>query len=202
MNCLFNKLVLLLCIFSISESTLYSQDTSKIELQKPAPTFKSYQYHSPHKAALLSAVLPGAGQIYNKKYWKVPIVWAGIGFFVYQWMNENSKYQHAKEVYLQLLDTNVTVKPTLNGTSNIEIVQSTKNIYRSQRDLYLIIGLVFYSFNIVDAAVDAHFFKFDVSDDLSMKFNLEMINYGQASAPSLNIKLYSDTKKKKDYLFR
>lgn len=138
---------------------------------------KAYPNHSPKTAAILSAIAPGAGQIYNRKYWKLPIVWGGLAGLGYLWVNENNRYQDAKTSYLSLLDTDVSNDIHLNGITNVFVVQSTKNVYRNQRDMYLLFGILFYGLNIIDATVDAHFMNFDVSDDLSMQLNLDMQNY-------------------------
>jgi hypothetical protein len=95
----------------------------------------------------------------------------------YLWVNENNRYQDAKTSYLSLLDTDVSNDIPLNGITNVSVVQSTKNVYRNQRDMYLLFGVLFYGLNIIDATVDAHFMNFDVSDDLSMQLNLDMRNY-------------------------
>lgn len=187
----------ILTITLIFPVLIYSQDTIGIGQNSSVRISRSLsRNHSPQKAALLSTFLPGAGQIYNKKYWKAPIVWAGLAGFTYMYFQESSKYQEAKEAYLRLLDTNITVKTPYKGTTNPDVVQTTKNVYRTQRDMYLIIGILFYGLNIVDAAVDAHLFKFDVSDDLSLKMNFDMINYTlRAQVPSLNVRLNLKNKK-------
>lgn len=142
-------------------------------------------------AAILSAIAPGAGQIYNKRYWKLPIVWGGLAGFGYLWVNENNRFQEAKTSYLSLIDTDLTNDIPYNGTTNVTVVQSTKNVYRNQRDMYLLFGILFYGLNIIDATVDAHFMNFDVSDDLSMNLNLDMKNYSTApqGVPSLTCTL-------------
>lgn len=163
-------------------------------LGKSAPSQlkkKVYPRHSPKTAAILSALAPGAGQIYNKKYWKLPIVWGGLAGLGYLWVNENNRYQDAKTSYLSLLDTDISNDIPLNGTTNITVVQNTKNIYRNQRDMYLLFGVLFYGLNIIDATVDAHFMNFDVSDDLSLNLNLDMKNSAIApqGVPSLTCTL-------------
>ena len=154
--------------------------------------------HSPSTAAIFSAILPGSGQIYNRKYWKSPIVWGGLVFFGYRYVQENNRYLDAKDAYLQLLDSNIKIKTPFNGTTDIGIVQSSKNLYRTQRDMFMIFGILFYALNIVDAAVDAHLFRFDVSDNLSMKINFDSGNFynlGQRPVLTLNLSPKEQTKK-------
>jgi hypothetical protein len=190
----YKYLILLFCFLSIN---LYSQKDSfkliaenLVENSKLVTKKKKYPNHSPSTAAILSAVAPGAGQIYNRKYWKPPIVWAGLGAFTYLWITENGRYQDAKTAYLSYLDTDPTNDIVFNGTTNVNIIQSTKNVYLNQRDSYLLFGILFYGLNIVDAAVDAHFMNFDVSDDLSLKMNFDLKNYpSQSAVPTLSFNL-------------
>jgi hypothetical protein len=148
--------------------------------------------HSPKKAAIYSAVLPGWGQAYNKKYWKIPIIYAGfgtIGYFIY-WNNDN--YKTYKLAYNDLTDGNpnegshLDLVPDwidLDNPSDYESFRTalikSQDYYRRNRDL-LIIGMVgFYGLNIIDASVDAHLFNFDISEDLSMNWQptMQSINY-------------------------
>lgn len=147
------------------------------------PKKARYKNHSPKVAAILSAALPGAGQIYNRRYWKLPIVWGGLAGLGYLWVNENNRYQDARNSYISLIDTDPTNDIPFNGISNASVVQSTKNVYRNQRDMYLLFGILFYGLSIVDATVDAHFMNFDVSDDLSLKLQLDMRNYAYNAQP-------------------
>jgi hypothetical protein len=135
--------------------------------------------HSVSKAAILSAVLPGAGQIYNKSYWKAPIIWAGLGFFTYQYIDNNNKYQAAKTSYLSILDNPQTAIP-YNGTTDLTQVQFYKQTAQNNRDMFMVFGILFWGLNIVEATVDAHLLHFDVSDNLSMHI-----------APSYQSNLYS-----------
>jgi len=126
------------------------------------------QRHSPHKAAILSAVVPGAGQIYNRKYWKAPIAWAGLGVGVY-FLQENTKqYRRYKDAYIAIVDGDPTTVDEFEGRYSAQSVLNVTDTYRRWRDLsYVAIGVV-YVLNIVDATVDAHFARFDVSSDLSL----------------------------------
>jgi hypothetical protein len=170
-------------------------DSLRVKVIDSLPTQKTtkfqYKKHSPKTAAILSAIAPGAGQIYNQRYWKLPIVWGGLAGFGYLWVNENNRYQEAKTSFLTLVDTDPSNDISFNGTTNLSVVQSTKNVFRNQRDMYLLFGILFYGLNIIDATVDAHFMNFDVSDDLSMNLNLDMKNYAIApqGVPSLTCTL-------------
>jgi len=138
----------------------------------PAPTARDTldwrQRHSPRKASILSAVAPGAGQIYNRKYWKAPIVWAGLGTAVY-FINDNTReYKRYRTAYLALVDGDPDTVDEFEGQFSPEQVLNVTDTYRRWRDLsYIAFGLV-YMLNVVDASVDAHFVRFDVGRDLTM----------------------------------
>lgn len=140
----------------------YSQQTDADTLL----VVDEYALHSPRKATLYSAVLPGLGQVYNKKYWKVPIVYAGLGTCVYFISRNNSKFQEYKDALVAELDGDpTTLNTTIYTAGQLDQLQDT---YRSWRDLSWIFLAGVYVLNILDANVDAHLFYFDVSKDLSM----------------------------------
>lgn len=120
--------------------------------------------HVPFKATILSTVLPGAGQLYNHKYWKAPIVWAGIGISVYYIVDNNKNYNHYKDAYLLSLDGN---NPYEGEYSSSQLLSITDQ-YRRWRDLSFMAAGLIYFLNILDATVDGYLVKFDVSEDLSM----------------------------------
>lgn len=146
------------------------------------------QRHSPKKASILSAVLPGAGQIYNRKYWKAPIVWAGLGTAVY-FITENSReYKRYRSAYIALVDDDPNTVDEFNGQYRPEQVLNVTDTYRRWRDLsYIGFGLV-YMLNVVDASVDAHFVRFDVSRDLSMRMGPSLGTMAQG-APGVSLLL-------------
>jgi hypothetical protein len=122
--------------------------------------------HQPRRAAIYSAILPGAGQVYNRKYWKVPIVLGGLGVSWWFIQENNSEYQRYKAAYLDM----VNGRPDeFNGIYSPDQLRSVADTYHRWRDLsYVAIGLV-YALNIMDAAVDANFVRFDVAPELSLR---------------------------------
>lgn len=173
----------------IFHCSIFAQVSDSLKIQSSIhPSTIIRKKHQPRTAAIFSAILPGSGQIYNGKYWKAPIVWGGLAGFTYLWTNENSRYNSAKTSYLSLIDTDNTNDIPYNGSTNVEVVGNTKNSYRNQRDMYLLFGILFYSLNIIDATVDAHFMNFDVSDDLSMNMQFDLKNSVEAQAiPALTV---------------
>ncbi|WP_317174907.1 DUF5683 domain-containing protein [Pararhodonellum marinum] len=128
---------------------------------------------NPRKATLLSAMLPGAGQVYNGKAWKVPIIYGGFMTNAYFTEFNNRRYQIFRDALFQFRDPTNTEPnpfPNLNEDGLIRNV----NYWRRNRDATYIIFLAIYVLNIVDANVDAHLSNFDVSDDLSLRFDPTM----------------------------
>lgn len=121
--------------------------------------------HSPRRAVLYSAVLPGLGQAYNKKYWKVPVIYAGFGVLTYWAINANDNYRKYYNDYRMAVDTSLEY----NGLASVEELEYYKDEYRRSRDLSFIVMAGLYIINIIDASVDAHFYDFDVSNNLSMR---------------------------------
>ena len=143
--------------------------------------------HSPTKAALLSAVLPGLGQIYNKKYWKLPIVYAGVAISAYFLIDNQRKYTKYNDALVNYSNTGDI--NTVNGLT--ELPQWVKdegrlkiewglgvisNGYRRQRDWSFVALTATYVLGILDAAVDAYLFDYDISDKLTMSTRPMMIN--------------------------
>ncbi len=133
---------------------------------------------NPKKATMLSAAIPGAGQIYNKDWWKVPFIYAGlgtIGYFIY-WNNRS--YVRYTNAYLDYVDDDPTttrytkILPEGFDVSDSEwletILESRRISYRRDRDLLIISMVGFYVLNVLEANVAANLYDFDVSDDLSM----------------------------------
>lgn len=129
---------------------------------------KKKLYSGPRKASILSAILPGAGQVYNKKYWKVPIIYTGIGGLGYMFYYNNSEYNSYRSALKRLVSDSSL--GTVGGYS-LEQLQSQKVYYEKYRN-FAAFGLgILYILNIVDANVDAHLKTFDVSDDLSISID-------------------------------
>lgn len=137
-------------------------DTLKIKVDKP---------HSPTKATILSAVIPGAGQVYNKKYWKVPIVYGAIGTSLYFAISNHKYFNDFKQAYLYRIDGDPNTVDEYVDVLSEAGLESNMEYHRRNRDLSYVFTGLFYVLNIVDAAVDAHLFNFPKNDKLS--FNLQ-----------------------------
>ena len=123
--------------------------------------------HRANRAAIMSAVIPGAGQIYNKSYWKVPVLYGGFAALVYFIDFNNKNYKTFKSAYLFRTDADSTTIDNFPGYTDDDLLVR-KDYYRRNRDFCYILTGVVYVLNIIDAYVDAHLKDFDVSDDLSL----------------------------------
>lgn len=133
--------------------------------------------HSPKKAALRSAILPGWGQIYNKKYWKLPIVYGGLGtcagIFFYNLSNyKNTKFAYTVKYNMRVNHTDSALFSSIK--TNLQPIDETalqfyRNQFRRDIDYSVLVFLLLWGLNVVDATVDAHLKSFDVSPDLSLQ---------------------------------
>ena len=157
-----------------------------------AQTLKQENDHSAKKASIYSAIIPGYGQFYNKKYWKIPIVYASIGtaFYIGKW-NQN-KYLIYKEAFQYRTDKDETTIDEFENIYSESNLVTIKNYHRKNRDLAYIICAGFYLLNIIDASVDAHLFNFSINDDVSLNIEPSMmhlnLNFNPALSLSLNFK--------------
>jgi hypothetical protein len=153
--------------------------------------------HSPKKAAIRSAIFPGLGQIYNKKYWKLPIVYGAMGasgaIFFYNLKNYkdtrfayrvkyNMQYNHTDSALYTLIRQNL--KPL-----DIESLKYYRNSFRRDIDYSALFFLILWGLNVVDATVDAHLKSFDVSPDLSLRFKPGYSELARTSGLSLVVKI-------------
>ncbi len=146
--------------------------------------------HDPNKAAWYSAAIPGLGQVYNKKYWKIPLVWAGVVGFAYLIDWNNDQYQFFSKNLLYERNGN---QPGFENETRLDAatLKNGRDQYRRSRDMMIIFSVLFYMLNIVDAHIDAHLIEFDVNQDLSVQVNpsLEyMPNNSVSTGLTLSIK--------------
>ena len=123
---------------------------------------------APSKAAFYSAVLPGLGQAYNKKYWKVPIVVAAIGTGVYFYVANDKEYDRYRNEYKRRLAGNSAASGEFPRVSDEGLINAQQTLKR-QKELSLLITIGLYALNIVDANVDAHLLQYNVDENLAIK---------------------------------
>ncbi|PBQ31555.1 hypothetical protein CNR22_07170 [Sphingobacteriaceae bacterium] len=162
----------LLLFFSLFLLPAFSQQDSLTLAQDSVAKAKAAHkqtYSGPRRASTLSAILPGLGQVYNKKYWKVPIIYVGLGGFGYMFVTNNREYNYYRQNLRAEADLDpLTINETRYNTSQLQVQKVT---YRKKRDIAILGIAILYILNIVDANVDAHLKTFDVSDDLSLQID-------------------------------
>ncbi|WP_432410748.1 DUF5683 domain-containing protein [Rasiella sp. SM2506] len=190
-----NKLLYIVLLFVAATTLAQTQDTLSVEKEtqlivKDTLKIKDpYNPLAPSKAAFYSAVVPGLGQAYNKKYWKIPIVYAGIGAGIYFHVKNDQDYDRFRDAYKRRLAGFTDdeffgdgTTPTISTDRLIDAQQSAQK----NKDVSIVVALAFYLVNIIDANVDAHLKQYDVSEDLSIEPNFEISpintrpNYGFA----------------------
>jgi len=125
---------------------------------------------NPKKAGLYSALLPGLGQLYNRQYWKVPVVYVGIGAAGYFFVKNLNNYQSYRKAYISRINNpNYTDKYT--GIYTPEQLQQLQNDYNKYLDLTVLLSAVGYTLQVLDAITSAHLKNFDISRDISMRLS-------------------------------
>lgn len=149
--------------------------------------------HSPRKATIYSAILPGLGQIYNKKYWKLPLVYAAVGIPIYTFIDNQRWYQRSREA-AKMIATGDTanyksrVVPELYIYFSLNDANSLlqfRNQVRRNMDYSILVTLLMWGLNVVDATVDAHLKDFDISENLSMRIRPTLLSQGSIAGVSM-----------------
>lgn len=133
------------------------------------------------KIASWLSVIPGAGQVYNDKAWKVPIIYGAFATTSYLIYDFNKEYKFYRSLYFEASDQ--------SDTYGMERAKQGMEYYARYRDINYIVSVVIYILNIVDASVDAHLSDFDVSDDISMHIAPATFRVGETYAYGLTYKL-------------
>jgi hypothetical protein len=163
---------------------LHANAQKEIALRAADTTRTVINPNAPEKAAFYSAVLPGLGQAYNKKYWKIPIVYIGLGIGIYSYTWNQGKYHNYRDEYKRRLAGTADPNHAIYGGKSDDWVIRGQKFHQRNRDLSALITAGIYILNIVDANVDAHLMQFNVNDNLSVKPDLNQneidykYNYG------------------------
>ena len=190
-----NNSIAYLILFFICFSTLAKAqqndslriETRKDSIQKKRAVNKAI-YSKARKATIMSACLPGLGQIYNRKYWKAPVIYVALGGLGYWGVTNQKRYKYYSDNLRYANDDDIN---TTNITlySNDQLI-TQKRYYRKFRDMSIMLGALVYVINIIDANVDAHLKTFDVSDDLSLQLKpYSNLDYNNRLQAGVSIKL-------------
>ena len=193
-------------VMTIEEKPVSSVLIDSTRIVKPKRDWNTWR-PDPKRALWLALVLPGAGQIYNRKYWKLPIIYGGFIGCIYALTWNNMMYKDYSQAYLDLMDKDpntasynkflhlgVTIDDS-NKERYKEIFKNRKDKYRRWRDLSIFVMIGVYALSVIDAYVDAELSAFDISKDLSLKVEPTVIpNHGggnplQAQSLGVNCKL-------------
>lgn len=178
-------------LHSRNDSLLLRKDSLKIAKQRNWATWRP----NPKRAMWLALVLPGAGQIYNRKYWKLPIVYGGFVGCAYALRWNNQMYRDYSQAYLDLMDDDPNTQSynqflhlgakidDSNKARYQKLFKSRKDTYRRWRDLSVFCLIGVYALSVIDAYVDASLSEFDISKDLSLRVEPTIINNNRERNP-------------------
>lgn len=169
--------------FSLSDKKHVAAKTAAVSDTMKTPVLKL----NPSRAIWLAAIVPGLGQIYNRKYWKLPLIYGGFAGLIYAISWNGRMYNDYKNAYLDLTDNNPNTNSFLNFltpdqrtsydvTWLTSALQTKVETFRRYRDLSVICAIGLYALTMIDAFVDAQLSDFDVSPDLSMKIAPTILN--------------------------
>lgn len=178
-------------LHSRNDSLLLRKDSLKIAKQRNWATWRP----NPKRAMWLALVLPGAGQIYNRKYWKLPIVYGGFVGCAYALRWNNQMYRDYSQAYLDLMDDDTNTQSynqflhlgakidDSNKARYQKLFKSRKDTYRRWRDLSVFCLIGVYALSVIDAYVDASLSEFDISKDLSLRVEPTIISNNSERNP-------------------
>ncbi|MGN0282007.1 MAG: DUF5683 domain-containing protein [Prevotella sp.] len=177
---------------AIKEMPLLLNDT--VIKTKPKRDWSTWA-PDPKRAMWLGLVIPGGGQIYNRKYWKLPLVYGGFMGCIYAMSWNNMMYKDYSQAYLDIMDSDPTTQSynqflhfgmtitSANEERYKKIFKSRKDKYRRWRDMSFFCLIGVYALSVIDAYVDAELSQFDISDDLSLKVEPAVMNNGKSNNP-------------------
>lgn len=181
-NCLF--IFLLCCGFAMAQDptdTIVVDAQTKRLLVAQDSIANLYDANRPSKAAFYSAVVPGLGQAYNGKYWKIPLVYGAIGGSVFAYISNDKEYSKLRKAFqIRLAGGTNDIYSNPDGTPIITNagLERAQKISQRNKELSLLIAAAFYAIQIIDANVDGHLSQFDVDRDLSFK---PYLDYNQSA---------------------
>ncbi|MGB7786467.1 MAG: DUF5683 domain-containing protein [Salinimicrobium sp.] len=188
-----NSNAILLVFFLLFAGHLFAQQDSLLvdpQLVVEEPAYKPYDPLSPARAAFYSAVLPGLGQAYNGKYWKIPVVYTALGVGVYFYFRNDDQYDRYRDAYKSRLagKTNDEFSDE-NGTPIVSTqgLIDAQRFYQRNKEISVLVTLGLYALNIIDANVDAHLQQFNVSEDLSLRPKLDYDQFSGKTGYGLSL---------------
>ncbi|MDR2848343.1 MAG: DUF5683 domain-containing protein [Bacteroidales bacterium] len=177
-----------------SLTVIHVEETNLTTTTYPVDSLHQARKLIPAKATIMSAVLPGLGQVYNHKYWKVPLAYALIGGSTYFLINYQNKFQRYRRAYIDMKDgddyTNFHKTLNIDPTYDMErYITNRKDVFRKYRDYAIIAVVISYLMNVVDANVDAHLFDYNVDDNLSIHAQPKIFHDDFLYSPKFGVNL-------------
>jgi hypothetical protein len=192
--------------------TGFSQQKDSLKMPPPNPgampsdsikkvPFSQVKMSDPHKATLYSAILPGLGQVYNKKYWKVPLVYAALGIPAYTYFYNKEWYTKTSYALAVLVNGSFLTSPDslskvdpklipfITAGANNSLI-NYRDEFRKDQDYSALFFLLFWGLNVIDATVDAHLRQFDVSPDIGLEIRPFLIPGSNAAGLSFVFDLH------------
>jgi hypothetical protein len=173
-------------LLTFQKSAMAQETDSSSAISDSLSVVEKNRTHNPNTALIMSAIVPGLGQAYNRKYWKIPIIYGAGGAFVYYIGYNSIQYKKFRDAYA-ISDKTHDIEVDGRLYNHDELFRGQR-YYEGWRNRSVFgLGLV-YMLNIIDAMIDAHFFYYDVSDDLTMRIQPTVINnYGLTAAVGVQI---------------
>lgn len=187
-------MVFILLLIATFASTAQESDSLRVKRSNKNLAVREYNPLAPATAAFYSAALPGLGQAYNKRYWKIPLVYAGIGAGIYYHLENKKDYKRFRGIYKRRLEGYTDDEYYGDGdtprVSNQRLRDAQRTAQRN-KDMSIAVAIGFYLINIIDANVDAHLQQFNISEDLSLHPNIgiDPVNFHSTYTLSLNFRL-------------
>ncbi len=178
------KPLLLIIIVSYYSCFVFGQQIVVDEIQK----VENEDPLRPAKAAFYSAVLPGLGQVYNKRYWKVPLVYGAIGASIYAYDLNHKNYLRYRNAYKRRI-AGYNDDEFQNLISSTDRLVDGQEFYKRNRDRSMIFILGFYFLNILDANIDAHLKQYNVNSDLTVKPYFDVAPVGAQPVAGMRVAL-------------
>lgn len=164
------KLCFIFVFLSVICGKILSQDITKMPLVVVDSTntkIETINPLAPAKAAFYSAVIPGLGQAYNKKYWKIPLVYGGLAIGYYFYNTNNKEYNNFRDAYKRRLEG--FSDDQYAGIYTDQTLINGQKVFQRNRNISLMVTVGIYVLNIIDANIDAHLLQFNVNEKLSLK---------------------------------
>lgn len=164
-------LYILLCSFLVLPGLRASaQDSTSAGRAANVDTTASKIFQpDPKRAGLYSALIPGMGQLYNRQYWKAPIIYAGLGTAVFFIVRNSNEYNRYRKAYVSRLNNNPNASDEFSGILSTQAVKQYQDDAKRYLDLTILFSVIGYAGQVLEAISGAHLRNFDITPDLSMQ---------------------------------